>query len=133
MGWCVHAQSRLTLCDPTDCSLTDFSVHGILQARTLLQGIFLIQGLNPHLFQLLHWQADSLSLAPPEKSFMQPTSHAYCSNLLPQSMPDALVSSSNVQVVVLTLWVNEASKILPWTSLVAHWLRIFLPMQGTQI
>ena len=28
----------------------------------LLQGIFLIQGWNPHLPHLLHWQADSLSL-----------------------------------------------------------------------
>ena len=28
-------QSRLTLCDPMDCSLPGFSVHGILQARTL--------------------------------------------------------------------------------------------------
>ena len=28
-------QSRLTLCDPMDCSLPGFSVHGILLARTL--------------------------------------------------------------------------------------------------
>ena len=28
-------QSRLTLCDPTDCSSRGSSVHGILQARTL--------------------------------------------------------------------------------------------------
>ena len=28
-------QSRLTLCDPMDCSPPGFSVHGILQARTL--------------------------------------------------------------------------------------------------
>ena len=28
-------QSCLTLCDPVDGSLPDFSVHGILQARTL--------------------------------------------------------------------------------------------------
>ena len=28
-------QSCLTLCDPLDCSLPGFSVHGILQARTL--------------------------------------------------------------------------------------------------
>ena len=27
------AQSCPTLCNPTDCSLPDFSVHGILQAR----------------------------------------------------------------------------------------------------
>ena len=30
----------------------------------LLQGIFLIQGLNPCLLSLLHWQAGSLPLAP---------------------------------------------------------------------
>jgi len=29
LQWC------LTLCDPMDCSLPGFSVHGILQARTL--------------------------------------------------------------------------------------------------
>ena len=29
------AQSCLTLCDPVDCSLSGFSVHGILQARIL--------------------------------------------------------------------------------------------------
>ena len=29
------AQSCLTLCNPTDCSLPGFSVHGILQARIL--------------------------------------------------------------------------------------------------
>ena len=47
------AWSYLTLCDPMDCSLLDFSVHGILQARklawvghSLLQGIFLNQGVN---------------------------------------------------------------------------------------
>ena len=28
-------QSCLILCDPMDCSLPGFSVHGILQARTL--------------------------------------------------------------------------------------------------
>ena len=28
-------QSRLTLCDPVDCSLPGSSVHGILQARIL--------------------------------------------------------------------------------------------------
>ena len=29
------AQSCLTLCDPMDCSLPGFSVHGILQAKIL--------------------------------------------------------------------------------------------------
>ena len=30
-----------------------------------LQGIFPIQGLNPHLLHLLHWQGDSVPPAPP--------------------------------------------------------------------
>ena len=29
------AQSSLTICDPMDCSLPGFSVHGIFQARVL--------------------------------------------------------------------------------------------------
>ena len=29
------AQSCLTLCDPMDCSLPGFSVHGVFQARVL--------------------------------------------------------------------------------------------------
>ena len=32
---CEVAQSCLTLCDPMDCSLPGFSVHGIFQARVL--------------------------------------------------------------------------------------------------
>ena len=50
------AQSCQTLCDPMDCSLPGFSVHGTLQARnigegscSLLQGIFLTWGSNPGL------------------------------------------------------------------------------------
>ena len=66
----MHAkslQSCLTLCNPMDCSLPGSSVHRILQARIMewvatsyLQGIFLTQGLNPHLLCLLHWQVGSL-------------------------------------------------------------------------
>ena len=69
-----HYQSCLTLCDPMDCSQPGSSVHGILQANNTgvgchapLQGILLIQGSNMHLLCLLHWQAGSLPLAPPEK------------------------------------------------------------------
>ena len=65
-------QSCLTLCDLMDCRPPVFSVLGIFQARLitgvgwhfLLQGIFLTQGLNPHLLSLLHWQANSLPLSP---------------------------------------------------------------------
>ena len=31
----AHAQPRVTLCNPMDCSLPGSSVHGILQARIL--------------------------------------------------------------------------------------------------
>ena len=53
ISMCVSVtQSCLTLRDPLDCSPAASSVHGILQARilechSLLQGIFLTQGLNP--------------------------------------------------------------------------------------
>jgi len=62
-----------------DCSLPGFSVHGISQARildchallqgwhegchALLQGIFPIQGWNPCVLCLLHWQVGSLPLS----------------------------------------------------------------------
>jgi len=33
--WVLVTQSCLTLCDPVDCILPGFSVHGVLQARIL--------------------------------------------------------------------------------------------------
>ena len=52
------------LCNPIDCSLPGSSVHRVSQAGVgchfLLQGIFLTQGVNPH---LLDWQVDSLPLS----------------------------------------------------------------------
>ena len=58
---CEVAQSCPTLCDPVDCSLPSFPIHGILQARILewvtihflLQGIFPTQGSN---LGLPHWR-----------------------------------------------------------------------------
>ena len=58
-GWVkvkvLIAQPCPALCNPMDCSPPDSSVHGILQAsntgvgcHALLQGIFPIQGSNPH-------------------------------------------------------------------------------------
>ena len=53
---CVHAQLYLTLCNPMDCSLPSFTIHGVspgqhseVGCHTLLQGIFLTQGSNPGL------------------------------------------------------------------------------------
>ena len=65
-------QLSLTLCDPTDYSPPGYSVHGDSPGKNtgvgchaLLQGIFLIQGLNLHILCLSHWQAGSLPLVPP--------------------------------------------------------------------
>ena len=62
----MHDQSGLSFCNPIDCIPPVSSVHGILQARILelgchflLQGLFLIQGSNPRLLHLPHWQVDS--------------------------------------------------------------------------
>ena len=65
-------QSCQTRSDPTDCSLPDSSVHGILQVRILeCAAISSFRGssqqLNPCLFCLLHWQAASLPLVPSGK------------------------------------------------------------------
>ena len=64
-------QSCLALYDPVVCNPSGSSVHGILQARILewvaipsSRGIFLIQGSNLPLLNLLYWQAGSLPLAP---------------------------------------------------------------------
>ena len=73
---CSMASSCLTLCDPVDCSPPGSSIHGDfphkntrMGSHALLQGIFLTQGSNPNLLCLLHWQAGSLPLVLPGKSF----------------------------------------------------------------
>ena len=78
---CVSAKSLhlcLALCNPIDCSPPGSSVHegspgkniGV-RCHALLQGIFPTQGSNPSLSGLLHWQVDSLTLAPPGKPSVQ--------------------------------------------------------------
>ena len=73
---CVHAptrakslQSFLTPFDAMNCSPPDSFVIGFSRQDYchVLQGIFPTQGLNPCLLCLLHWQEDSLPLAPPGK------------------------------------------------------------------
>ena len=69
---CVHAQSRLTLCGPSDCSPPGSSVHEIFQARILewasmpsSRDSFPTQGSNPCLLHLVPRQAGSLPGEPP--------------------------------------------------------------------
>ena len=60
----------------------------------LLQGIFLTQGLNPHLFHLLHWQSGSLPLAPPGNSFAKLVFKDICPMLLDKpSLPETSVTT----------------------------------------
>ena len=62
-AFCECAQSVSlcpTLCDPMNCIPPGSSVHGISQARILLQGIFPAQRSNLRVWCLLHWQVDSL-------------------------------------------------------------------------
>ena len=49
--------------------------------HALLQGIFPTQGSNPDLLPLLHWQADSLPLAPPGKPLNLADKDPTCANL----------------------------------------------------
>ena len=73
----MHAKSRqscLILCNPMDCSLPGFSVHGNSPGNNtgvgchfLLQGIFLTQESDLSLLCLLHWQVGSFPLASPGK------------------------------------------------------------------
>ena len=67
---CMHAQSRLTLFDPMDCSPPGFSVREISQARILeWVAISFSRGLFQPRYGTRdscigrHWQADSLPLS----------------------------------------------------------------------
>ena len=79
------------LCDHMDCSLSDSSVHGILQARILgwgaissSKGIFPTEGSNPCLLCLLCWQAGSL----PVVLLGRPCFYSKCFKLLPIKVID---------------------------------------------
>ena len=67
----VHAkllQSCPTLCNPMDCSLPGSSVHGDSPGKNTGVGYHApLQGSNLRLLGLLHWQAGSLPLVPPQK------------------------------------------------------------------
>ena len=63
---CSIAQSCPTLCSPTDCSPPGFSVHGIFRQESWGGVSFPSPGdiPDPSLLGLLHWQTDSLPVAP---------------------------------------------------------------------
>ena len=64
--YCLVTKSCPILCDPMDCSLPDFSVHGISQARILEWAVISFPGdlPNPGIKPTSPaWQVDSLSLS----------------------------------------------------------------------
>ena len=79
--WVKSLQSSLTLDNPVDYSLSvglfcpwdSPGKNSGVGCHTFPQGIFLIQGSNPHVFCFLHWQAGSLPLAPPGRPCMPST------------------------------------------------------------
>ena len=68
----------------------------------LLQGIFPTQGSNPHLRCLLHWQVDSLPLAPPGKPYNQGNWDLIC------SMPYPGKGKASVHVLTALLFMSDA-------------------------
>ena len=99
-------------CDPMDCSPPESSVHGISQARVLewlaiflLQGIFLTQGLNPHLllgkWVLYHratWEAPKITCAlqlKPSSRLLLANASRQCLLLVPVSVPTSLLALRN--------------------------------------
>ena len=82
MGVCMLSRFRhVQLCDPMDgspCLFCPWNSPGKntgVGCHALLQGIFLTLDLNPSLSHLLHWQAGSLPLAPPERPKIHGTLH----------------------------------------------------------
>ena len=62
----VKEKSEFSLCR-SPLSMGFSGKNTGMGCHALLQGIFLTQGLNPHLLHLLQWQAGSLPLAQPGK------------------------------------------------------------------
>ena len=111
--------SSVQLCNPmtllTYRSLPGFFVHGDSPGKntgvgchTLLQGIFLIQGSNLHLFCLLHWQVGSLPLAPQKclracfSHLSRPTLCVPIDHGLPGSSVHGILQASTLEWVAIS-------------------------------
>ena len=78
---------------------------------TLLQGIFWAQGSNPLLLCLLHWQAGSLPLVPPEKLWGCKGHLVMSNSLQPHGLSERKLSPK--ELMLLNCGVGEDS----WESL----------------
>ena len=130
---CSVAQSCLILCNPFDCSLPGkFSGSNTeIGWHSLLQRIFLTQGLYPQLLCLLNWQVDSLPLAPPG----EPTSpwenpqfkkkHTH-----PNVYSSTVYNSQDKEAAWLSEWIREmwvCIYIHIWWNSNAFWSNIDIP------
>ena len=95
---CMHAkllQSCITLYGCMDCSPPVSSVHGVLQAR-ILEWVAMPSSRGSSWLRnqtrvcLLHWQADSLPLAPPGKPLLPSRGH----KILLQSLKNSEFSNN---------------------------------------
>ena len=82
-------QSCLTLCDLMEpirlsCLWDSPGKNTGVSCHSFLQGIFLTQGLNLCLLHLLHWQVDSLPLAPPGNPAKESWKYSYWFSRPPQ-------------------------------------------------
>ena len=113
---CSYVQSCQT-CDPLDCSPPGSSVHGVFKAlksglrvgcHFLLQAIFLIQEANLHHLCVLHWQMDSLPLAPPGKPSMCMSIHISTYTYVPKYLlyRTFVFLQSQFLVAILTYLLN---------------------------
>ena len=115
-------------CDSMGCSLPGSSVHGDSPGKNtgvgchaLLQGIFLTQGLNPHLLCLLHWQVGSLPLVPPGKPLSMGFSRQeYWSGLShpsPGDLPNPGIEPRSPSLQADALTSEPPGRPTPWEAL----------------
>ena len=96
--------------------------------HTLFQWIFPTQVLNSCLLHLLNWQEDSLPTEPPGKPCLNSTMYQIIMGRLSQEhSPSSCVLQSALRKTLQPL------KIKIQDFLVAQWIRIHLPIQGTQV
>ena len=108
---CMRAKSLQlcpTLCSPMDCKPSRFlclwdspGKNTGVDCHALLHGIFPTQGSNPCLLCLLHWQADSLPLEPPEKCKNNYTGSKYTSCVFGQNFYDINFTQSPLGALVI--------------------------------
>ena len=108
---CMRAKSLQlcpTLCSPMGCKPSRFlclwdspGKNTGVDCHALLHGIFPTQGSNPCLLCLLHWQADSLPLEPPEKCKNNYTGSKYTSCVFGQNFYDINFTQSPLGALVI--------------------------------